>query len=228
MEIRREYDIECMIDCLNDSAEEAIEENTYFVRVPFSLVQDIMDVLIETRDREKKHKTLESALTFIEKEDGTQTNEMEYHNRAEGELSEFEKHHGCKKPDCYSIITGDYETCEKCKYNKTCVFRVKQKEETIKEMIQSCVINPAKILPAEEVDKLHERLPECIGRYNGTDCKCLNCYANVECNNLYIERTSSIEKRTPSCFKHFYDNCKQCDNDECIHREECKENSRNE
>lgn len=183
MVIRREYDIECMIDCLNDSEEEAIEENAYFVRVPFSLVQDIMDVLIETRDREKKHKTLESALTFMEKEDGTQTNEMEYHNRA---------------------------------------------EETIKRNVASCVINPEKILPAEEIETKSEQLPECIGRYNGTDCKCLNCYANVECNNMYIERTSSIEKRTPSCFKHFYDNCKQCDNDECIHREECRKATQKE
>lgn len=107
MVIRREYDIECMIDCLNDSEEEAIEENTYFVRVPFSLVQDIMDVLIETRDREKKHKTLESALTFMEMEDETQTNLMEEHN---------------KKPECFGRHkkNDNWEICEECPYEMQC------------------------------------------------------------------------------------------------------------
>ena len=115
MVIRKQYDIEQLAEQLQTD----IEKCGSVVKLDIITAYNILDVLNETNRREQKNQTLESELSFVEKEDGTQTNEMEIHNKDE-------------MPDCYSMITGSYEICERYRHNKSCVYRVRKKEEGAK------------------------------------------------------------------------------------------------
>lgn len=114
MVIRTEIDIEKMRDCILDSIEFAEGEDSYNAKVPIPLLYDVIDVLEETLRREQKHQTLESELTFIEKEDGTQKNLMEEHN---------------KKPECFGKYDEDYLDCLMCMCGDECLKETKNKEQ---------------------------------------------------------------------------------------------------
>ena len=77
MIIRKEYDIKSLIEQLESDLNVSQQYNTTKVKVNNLVIQDIIDVLKETLKREQKHQTLESAITFIEKEGDTHTNLME-------------------------------------------------------------------------------------------------------------------------------------------------------
>lgn len=81
MKIVKEYDIKSLIEQIKDKVEDARKHQTSVVKLNNITVVEILDVLQETLKREQRHQTLESALTFVEKEDGTQTNVMEEHNK---------------------------------------------------------------------------------------------------------------------------------------------------
>lgn len=76
MRINKNYDISKLAEELRTEISGAKKKYNYVVKLDILLANNILDVLEETQRREQKHQTLESALTFIEKEDGTQTNEM--------------------------------------------------------------------------------------------------------------------------------------------------------
>lgn len=107
MEIRKNYDIKQMINELKENKNIAIKNDSCLVHVHMLLIQNAIDVLVEMYRREQKHQTLESALTFIKKEDGTQTNLMEEHN---------------KKPECFGRYkkNDNWEICEECPYEMQC------------------------------------------------------------------------------------------------------------
>lgn len=106
MEIRKQYNIGQLAEQLQTEIEKSKKYNGV-VKLDILTANNILDVLNETDRREQKHQTLESALTFIEKEDGTQTNLMEEHN---------------KKPECFGRYkkNDNWEICEECPYEIQC------------------------------------------------------------------------------------------------------------
>lgn len=106
MVIRKQYNIGQLAEQLQTEVEKSRECNRA-VKLDILTANNILDVLNETNRREQKHQTLESALTFIEKEDGTQTNLMEEHN---------------KKPECFGRHkkNDNWEICEECPYEMQC------------------------------------------------------------------------------------------------------------
>ena len=144
MVIRKQYDIGQLVEQLQTEIKNS--KKCSVVKIDILTANDILEVLRETHRREQKHQTLESETTFIEKEDGTQTNEMEMHNKD-------------KMPDCYSMITGSYEICERCRHNKSCVYRVRKKEDKTKQTNE----------------------PVCFGEYNEDYLGCLMCMYGDEC-----------------------------------------------
>lgn len=113
MVIRKQYNIGWLAEQLQTEVEKSKKYNGV-VKLDILTANNILDVLNETNRREQKHQTLESALTFIEKEGGTQTNLMEEHN---------------KKPECFGRYkkNDNWEICEECPYEMQCYMR---KEET--------------------------------------------------------------------------------------------------
>lgn len=156
MVIRKQYNIGQLAEQLQTEVEKSKKYNGV-VKLDILTANNILDVLNETNRREQKHQTLESALTFIEKEDGTQTNEMEMHNKDE-------------MPDCYSMITGSYEICERCRHNKSCVYRVRKKEDKTKQTNE----------------------PVCFGKYDENDLVCLMC----SCGDKCLRETKEAEGKT--------------------------------
>lgn len=104
MIIRKEYDIKELIEKVESDLQNATKHNSAVVKVDNIVIVDILEVLKETLKREEKHQTLESALSFFEKEDGTQTNEMEENN----------------KLDCYGEYDINNLYCNSCKDVKKC------------------------------------------------------------------------------------------------------------
>ena len=106
MIIKKEYDVKSMIDTLEEEIKESKKFNGV-VKLNIYTAFCILDVLQETLRREQRHQTLESAVTFVEKEDGTQTNLLEEH----------------KEPSCFGEygVEEDWDcTCELCEYEKQC------------------------------------------------------------------------------------------------------------
>lgn len=107
MVIRKQYNIGQLAEQLQTEVEKSKKYNGV-VKLDILTANNILDVLNETNRREQKHQTLESALTFIEKEDGTQTNIME-------------------EVGCFGDFDGnDFECCI-CDYMKWCEEETKQR-----------------------------------------------------------------------------------------------------
>lgn len=113
MVIRKQYDIGQLVEQLQTEIEKSKKYNGV-VKLDILTTNNILDVLNETNRREQKHQTLESALTFIEKEGVTQTNLMEEHN---------------KKPECFGRYkkNDNWEICEECPYEMQC-YMMKEKK----------------------------------------------------------------------------------------------------
>lgn len=114
MVINKTYDIGQLAETLQQAIEQSKKYNGV-VKLDILTSNDILEVLQEINRREQKHQTLESALTFIEKEDGTQTNLMEEYN---------------KKPECFGKYkkNDNWEICEECPYEMQCYMRKEKKE----------------------------------------------------------------------------------------------------
>lgn len=109
MVIRKQYNIGQLAEQLQTEVEKSKKYNGV-VKLDILTANNILDVLNEINRREQKHQTLESALTFIENEDRTQTNLMEEHN---------------KKPECFGRYkkNDNWEVCEECPYEMQCYMR---------------------------------------------------------------------------------------------------------
>lgn len=80
MEINKTYDITELGDKVQEAIESCVAGKSNRCSIDLLTANEILEVLRETKVREERHQTLESALSFVEKKDGTQTNEMELHN----------------------------------------------------------------------------------------------------------------------------------------------------
>lgn len=126
MVIRKEYNIEQLAEQLQNEIENSKKYNRV-VKLDILTANDILDVLNETNKREQKHQTLESVCNFMEMEDGTQTNEMELHNKKDANgnilrsidchLEELEDNRNCfgycVEDDYICTHCADYEKCRK-------------------------------------------------------------------------------------------------------------------
>lgn len=118
MIIKKEYDVESMIDTLEEEIKESKKFNGV-VKLNIYTAFCILDVLQETLRREQKHQTLESAVTFVEKEDGTKTNLLE-ENKQTREFSCFGN---------YGEEDDWEDDCDECMYAIECKKLYEQREK---------------------------------------------------------------------------------------------------
>lgn len=107
MVIRKQYDIGQLVEQLQTEIENS--KKCSVVKIDILTANDILEVLRETNRREQKHQTLESEPTFIEKEDGTQTNIME------------------EETGCFGYFDGNDFECCLCDDMKRCEEETKQR-----------------------------------------------------------------------------------------------------
>lgn len=110
MVIRKQYNIGQLAEQLQTEVEKSKKYNGV-VKLDILTANNILDVLNETNRREQKHQTLESALTFIEKEDGTQTNLMEEQTN---------------EPVCFGCYDEDDIECCNCMCGDKCLKETEQ------------------------------------------------------------------------------------------------------
>lgn len=98
MEIRKQYDIGQLAETLQQAIELSKKYNGV-VKLDVLTANDILEVLQETHKKEQKHQTLESAMTFIEKEEETN-----------------------RKPDCFGkeYYNRNVFECGTCKHAEQC------------------------------------------------------------------------------------------------------------
>ena len=123
MFIKKNYDVRSLAETLEGALSVALDDREITVEIGLLEASEILDVLNEINKREQKHQTLESACNFMEMEDGTQTNEMELHNKKDTNgnilrsmdcnLDEIER------DDCFGTYDGDIE-CECCDSKEEC------------------------------------------------------------------------------------------------------------
>lgn len=131
MLIKKNYNVKSLAETLDGALSVALDDGKIVVEIGLLEANDILDVLNETNKREQKHQTLESACKFMEMEDGTQTNEMELHNKKDANgnilrsmdcnLDEIER------GDCFGTYDGDIK-CECCDSKKECMNETKERE----------------------------------------------------------------------------------------------------
>lgn len=145
MVIKKEYNIEQLAEQLQNEIENSKKYNRV-VKLDILTANDILDVLNETNKREQKHQTLESACNFMEMEDGTQTNEMELHNKkdANGNILRSMNCHSKvlngtqtndRVPGCYGYYYDKGLYCPDCKSRESCVEETINKENKKRTMI---------------------------------------------------------------------------------------------
>ena len=108
MEINKTYDITELGNKVQEAIESCVAGKSNRCSIDLLTANEILEVLRETKTREERHQTLEFALSFVEKEDGTQTNEMElYNQQEETEIVRVEHCHnlGCNFNAGRSCIT---------------------------------------------------------------------------------------------------------------------------
>ena len=167
MKVIRDIDIKDLKEVFKRQIDLSVKKELTNVRINYVTALRILDVLEETQIREERHQTLESACTFMEMEDGTQTNEMELHNKTDENgnilrgakayekiskmVGNFQKERGVI-PKCFGTYEYDknMDKCFKCKYIKECA-------------------------------KSSDTVPDCYGCYIGKSLDCNNCKNKESC-----------------------------------------------
>lgn len=132
MFIKKNYDVRSLAETLEGALSVAIDDGEITVEIGLLEASEILDVLNEINKREQKHQTLESACNFMEMEDGTQTNEMELHNKKDANgnilrstdcnLDEIER------GNCFGCHIGGDGKCNLCVYERECMNETKERE----------------------------------------------------------------------------------------------------
>lgn len=174
MNVIRDIDIKDLKEVFKRQIDLAVKKELTNVRINYVTALRILDVLEETQIREERHQTLESACTFMEMEDGTQTNEMELHNKTDANgnilrcakayekitkmVANFQKEHGVI-PKCYGTYEYDknQDKCFKCEYIRECA-------------------------------KSSDTVPDCYGCYYDKGLYCPDCKSRESCVEETINR----------------------------------------
>lgn len=174
MNVIRDIDIKDLKEVFKRQIDLAVKKEFTNVRINYVTALRILDVLEETQIREERHQTLESACTFMEMEDGTQTNEMELHNKTDANgnilrnvdnygkaLSNFQKENRII-PECFGTFKYDrnLDKCFKCEHTKECYIKENRKNKA----------------------------PVCFRCYDDKDLECNNCEAKAGCAIATEER----------------------------------------
>ena len=112
MNVTKDIDIKMLKDMLGNMIERCQTSLKPKVELDYNTAIRIYDVLEETQIREERHQTLESACTFMEMEDGTQTNELEYQLALEkmlGKLGHVMRNECYECSKAYENITKAFE-----------------------------------------------------------------------------------------------------------------------
>lgn len=219
MKVTKDIDIKDLKEVFKRQVDFAVKERYANVNINLVTALRILYVLEETQIREERHQTLESACTFMEMEDGTQTNELEYYNNTttgkENQLA-LEKMLG----KLGHIMGNECYECPKAYENITKAFEEnKEKNKDIEEC--------GKII--ERFQKVNAIIPKCFGTFScdrNMD-RCFKCELIKECATKSEGCTVAEDEREkeeqiclePACYG-FYKSEEKCDR--CKSREYCK------
>lgn len=180
MNVIRDIDIKDLKEVFKRQIDLAVKKELANVRINYVTAFRILDVLEETQIREEKHQTLESACTFMEMEDGTQTNEMELHNKTDANGNILR---GIKERN------GDWNTERKQMELHEKMTKMLEHLQRANGIIPVCFGNYEydknqdkcfKCKYIRECAKSSDTVPDCYGCYEGNG-KCTNCKAKTEC-----------------------------------------------
>lgn len=170
MKVTKDIDIKDLKEMLGNMIERCQTSLKPRVELGYETAIRIYDVLEETQIREERHQTLESACTFIEMEDGTQTNEMELYNKTDEndnilrgaktyeKISKMVEHLQKEQsaiPECFGTFRHEKNltTCNTCECIKECFIKTNSKKG----------------------------VPDCYGIYDYKDLECFNCEDRRKC-----------------------------------------------
>lgn len=158
MNVTKDIDIKMLKDMLGNMIERCQTSLKPKVELDYNTAIRIYDVLEETQIREERHQTLESACTFMEMEDGTQTNEMELHNKTDTNGNILRGAKAYEKitkmvnklqtekgliPECFGTFRYDrnLSTCHECECVKECCMNANGESKTKEDNEKSCFGN---------------------------------------------------------------------------------------
>lgn len=184
MNVIKDIDIKMLKEVFKRQIDLAVKKELANVRINYVTAFRILDVLEETQIREEKHQTLESACTFMEMEDGTQTNEMELHNKTDANGNILR---GIKERN------GDWNTERKQMELHEKMTKMLEHLQRANGIIPVCFGN-------YEYDKNQDKcfkckyIKECTASDKASDCyddkglNCNNCKSKVSCKEETIHR----------------------------------------
>lgn len=187
MKVIKDIDIKDLKEVFKRQVDFAVKEGYANVNINFVIALRILYVLEETQIREERHQTLESACTFMEMEDGTQTNEMELHNKTDANGNILR---GVKERN------GDWNTERK-------QMELHEKMTKMLEHLQrangiipvcfgnyECDKNMDKCLKCEYIKECtaSDKASDCYGCYDDKGLNCNNCKSKVSCKEETIHR----------------------------------------
>ena len=181
MEVLRDIDIKDLKEVLKRQIDSAIKKKYASVNINFVTALRILDVLEEIQIREERRQPLESACTFMEMEDGAQTNEMELHNKTDENGNILR---GIKEGnDNWNTTRKQMELHEKM----TKMLEHLQRANGIIPVCfgnYECDKNMDKCLKCEyirECAKSSDTVPDCYGCYDDKGLNCNNCKSKESC-----------------------------------------------
>lgn len=181
MNVIRDIDIKDLKEVFKRQIDLAVKKELANVRINYVTAFRILDVLEETQIREEKHQTLESACTFMEMEDGTQTNEMELHNKTDANGNILR---GIKERN------GDWNTERKQMELHEKMTKMLEHLQRANGIIPVCFGNYEydknqdkcfKCKYIRECAKSSDTVPDCYGCYIDKGLDCNNCKSKESC-----------------------------------------------
>lgn len=181
MNVIRDIDIKDLKEVFKRQIDLAVKKELTNVRINYVTALRILDVLEETQIREERHQTLESACTFMEMEDGTQTNEMELHNKTDANGNILR---GVKEGN------DDWNTTRKQMELHEKMTKMLEHLQRANGIIPVCFGNYEydknqdkcfKCKYIRECAKSSDTVPDCYGCYIDKGLDCNNCKSKESC-----------------------------------------------
>lgn len=181
MKVTKDIDIKYLKEVFKRQVDFATKEGYANVNINFVTALRILYVLEETQIREERHQTLESACTFMEMEDGTQTNEMELHNKTDANGNILR---GVKEGN------DDWNTTRKQMELHEKMTKMLEHLQRANGIIPVCFGNYEydknqdkcfKCKYIRECAKSSDTVPDCYGCYIDKGLDCNNCKSKESC-----------------------------------------------
>lgn len=181
MKVTKDIDIKDLKEVFKWQVDFATKEGYANVNINFVTALRILYVLEETQIREERHQTLESACTFMEMEDGTQTNEMELHNKTDANGNILR---GVKEGN------DDWNTTRKQMELHEKMTKMLEHLQRANGIIPVCFGNYEydknqdkcfKCKYIRECAKSSDTVPDCYGCYIDKGLDCNNCKSKESC-----------------------------------------------